>query len=1350
MWGMGEDVSQFQMGELVFGHSQPVLCVRWLAGGMRLLSIGGADQCVLQWRVEGNIEGAKKHAHRERQMVEAAHAAAQKRMVAGLWGVSDINPYDSYRLHGKPPRSKAAPAQLDAPEKMTEAARSYVDAREGREGELGTRHQWKERGAGEGDESQKSGSSAGSRASAGGRKARMNGAPATDGERFAVCRSSLFSDSRWREKVGHHQAPESRLELEWVNGYHGHDSYVWLTDPDKPDLTGEAGRGNLFFIADATGAVDGRYIAFFVSALGVVMDTTERRQFFFVGHDAEVSSMALHPARSLLATGQVASHGSQLPPIFVWSPSVVVANQEDRVASRRRAPQKEVEAELVGFCEQKINLLCFSADGAFLMAIGQDSSHRFACYKWKEQTILFKGMAGNADLFMISSLPSGFAVCGNKEIKVWEHPGLGSTATTDAEGGRWMCGLAPLGPVLVECIVVIDDPGSACGKSIVCGWPDGHILLFQQFQDDDKVEWVLGDHGSRYWLGHPNAAITCLAYAAPDEFCHSQGCHHGMLLSGDSMGDIKVWKIEPRPEKFKRKSKVPEPWEEISALGFSLYRYHDTLHPRGPVARGKPSSNDPDSMVDVCVNPIDPPVALRLCAHRLDYLPNAAGKLLIGTSANSVVSVVLEDQLAEDYELDVILEGHTGNLRAMATMTAASLSFCVGFQIQDRSLAVIAEKIDVGHSVKEVVMQKFPQFDTPERVEHALEQGKLIVSRWDKEGKLWLSFECNAGGGGGFVEQSSEQTLFIWNGPSEAEMEDEGSDAIKRSLSLSLLDPEGRMTQGRAKVTILRKMACEVQRNFKPNIRYAKLMGGFMVDVRTVEYETDPMSLPKGASRKLKMRRQKVLSNADRERALVAKGDIFTLVGSFDVPMQAKLRAAVSQLVGVAMSSVVVQKADYKQQMPRPDPKDGLIKSLPEVEYHVMVRVLVPLEKEAKANEVIRDSLGARKVSHWVLVRNLVRKGNFKIEASGIRVRGRTRNKDEFNAFELALDKQGISGKAFPVQVSRWKRESAPRTVYLTCGEDSILRAWDAIDRRCVATRDLGCDRVRGCFWRVRRRAVCMTVSPVGAALDQWLAIGYQGGLVSLHHMDALMAPPLLELHDREEDITDVKFAPMGSILAVASAERTIDLYAKWLVPNDLYHLDYDPGAANFVLQRIAVCRGHAAAVTHMDFSDDAVYLRSNDASGEVLFWSILDPAGAGHTVHSILPDDKWATKVVSRDLAVTRPLLHKAAATIDVTTGLKNQRFLRQGARACGTRVVAPAELRSLDWASSSCPLAWSLRAIWRPRAALGDIPSVARSTHGDVVACGYVPVSVFACVCVCVCVCVCMLACICKCVGR
>jgi hypothetical protein len=54
-----------------------------------------------------------------------------------------------------------------------------------------------------------------------------------------------------------------------------------------------------------------------------------------------------------------------------------------------------------------------------------------------------------------------------------------------------------------------------------------------------------------------------------------------------------------------------------------------------------------------------------------------------------------------------------------------------------------------------------------------------------------------------------------------------------------------------------------------------------------------------------------------------------------------------------------------------------------------------------------------------VLVRNLVRKGNFKVEASGIRVGRRSRGNDEFNPFERALDKLGISCRAFPIQVPR-------------------------------------------------------------------------------------------------------------------------------------------------------------------------------------------------------------------------------------------------------------------------------------------------------------------------------------------
>ena len=113
----------------------------------------------------------------------------------------------------------------------------------------------------------------------------------------------------------------------------------------------------------------------------------------------------------------------------------------------------------------------------------------------------------------------------------------------------------------------------------------------------------------------------------------------------------------------------------MASLAFSLYRFHDVLHPRGPVSprsRAK-AATDVDAMVDISVNPIDPPVALRcaktstpqmsrlfaekkpltltrdslrLCPRKIDFLPNAEGKLLIGTSANSVLTVVVAESVS--------------------------------------------------------------------------------------------------------------------------------------------------------------------------------------------------------------------------------------------------------------------------------------------------------------------------------------------------------------------------------------------------------------------------------------------------------------------------------------------------------------------------------------------------------------------------------------------------------------------------------------------------------------------------------------------------------------------------------
>jgi WD40 repeat protein len=665
-WGEGGDVDEFEKGELVFGHAQQVICVAWLAGGSRVISIAGSDCCVLQWQVRGDIEGSKKGAAAKRKLEKASknvtdkskvnevqqadraigtpkqthkHKHAHTRVTRvtsrppsllapslqmdGEWLEAKGDPYDSYKLFGKKSNKGAAgtaPADLDSAEKMTAAANSYIATRDRREAELSQRHGWSDPKdkAGDDDESDglpsKDGSVRSSIQSSDkvpqdsvplptrltaaqsphvptrltaaphvpqdskGRGKRKGGS--SDGERFAVCKSTVFADPRWKDKVGHHQAPENKLELEWVNGYHGHDAYIWLTDPDKGELTSEAGRSNLAFVADANGAVDGSLIAFFVSAVGVVMDTEARRQFFFMAHDAEISAMCVNPARSLVATGQCASHGSLLPPIYVWDPSVVVANSADQtVAGRAREKKSDVVQKLVGFCEQRITVIAFSASGEYVMAIGQDAVHRFACYNLQSGVILFSGMAGNSDIMMMTGTQHGFASAGNKEIKIWEHASLGSKSSSSNDGDRWMAGLAPpnVGPVLVECIVAIDDDKSYAGSSVVCGYPDGKLVIFAQ--DEEKFEWVLEHMHSRWFQAH-KFAITCVAYSGVgDEFCAVQGCHAGILFSGDDHGEIKAWKIASNNGSVKPKE--AEPWQQLKTLSFSMLDYHDAVHPRG-------------------------------------------------------------------------------------------------------------------------------------------------------------------------------------------------------------------------------------------------------------------------------------------------------------------------------------------------------------------------------------------------------------------------------------------------------------------------------------------------------------------------------------------------------------------------------------------------------------------------------------------------------------------------------------------------------------------------------------------------------------------------------------------------
>ena len=104
----------------------------------------------------------------------------------------------------------------------------------------------------------------------------------------------------------------------------GQDVTAEGPDPNNPVLLECPGRNNLAFCNGGQGdGVDGRFICYFVSGLGIVMDIHARIQAFYRGHDGIISAMARHPAGSLIATSQAPSHANSSSIIHVWSSAKV-------------------------------------------------------------------------------------------------------------------------------------------------------------------------------------------------------------------------------------------------------------------------------------------------------------------------------------------------------------------------------------------------------------------------------------------------------------------------------------------------------------------------------------------------------------------------------------------------------------------------------------------------------------------------------------------------------------------------------------------------------------------------------------------------------------------------------------------------------------------------------------------------------------------------------------------------------------------------------------------------------------------------------------------------------------------
>jgi len=179
------------------------------------------------------------------------------------------------------------------------------------------------------------------------------------------------------------------------------------------------------------------------------------------------------------------------------------------------------------------------------------------------------------------------------------------------------------------------------------------------------------------------------------------------------------------------------------------------------------------------------------------------------------------------------------------------------------------------------------------------------------------------------------------------------------------------------------------------------------------------------------------------------------------------------------------------------------------------------------------------------------------------------------------------------------------KSEFVTCGADSTVRIWD------ITTRNL----MR--MVKLEAPISCVTYHPNGEVLAAGFGFSRTnqevsspsnpkaGGFCILNSTDLSIA---FEARDSLLSLEDCRFSPDGEVLAFASEDCSIYLYAC---------------AEEYEL--IGQCRRHASPVRRIDFSADSRWLRSCCDGGQLCFFNAN--SGQYQSNLSALKDIRWATE---------------------------------------------------------------------------------------------------------------------------
>lgn len=241
-----------------------------------------------------------------------------------------------------------------------------------------------------------------------------------------------------------HLPPQQNLrKLRYVFGYRAFDTRMnikYTCDPNK--------------------------IVYHTAALGVVLDKLNNTQQFFTNHEEDIVSLAIHPNKRIVATGQMAKSGkAKMIDLFIWDINKL-PEETNCEHNQNDAKLGAGVINLKGCHLRAIRILAFSPDGTKLLSGGQDDDNSVAVHDWEKAQLIVKSPVDKAKVLDAVWLSNEeFVTVGPKHIKFFALKGR------TINGKRGIFGKIPVEPLVCACVCFEN-------KALITGTSKGNLIVW--------------------------------------------------------------------------------------------------------------------------------------------------------------------------------------------------------------------------------------------------------------------------------------------------------------------------------------------------------------------------------------------------------------------------------------------------------------------------------------------------------------------------------------------------------------------------------------------------------------------------------------------------------------------------------------------------------------------------------------------------------------------------------------------------------------------------------------------------------------------------------------------------------